>query len=184
VQTADVVREGEMSKWDRWPIVHKLRQWQIFISALFAIFILTARADALDINDYNRLDNLWGKFLQLNKDILSVQKDVPGDRNSQALDCFGLLSNNLEAAERSIKSLTMMVLVASKMIDKSDEKTVLDVLSMEARSFYRYVEVGRGYINRAAGECSLKDGFATTAQEALRLYDEATSLVRSMSGVN
>ena len=75
-----------------------------------------------------------------------------------------------------------MVVIASSMNDKSDEQTVLDVLKEDATHFLNSVDISRKGINSTAGYCSSNNVAVAKAQEILRLYAEATSVVRSIMG--
>ena len=85
-----------------------IRQW---LSALFIVLILPVSAKALDDSDYHRLDNLWNKFLQLEKDLrISEQGIAEGTspRRADLLDCFEPLYSDVERGEMSIGFLTSM----------------------------------------------------------------------------
>jgi hypothetical protein len=153
-----------------------LRPGKTFASVIFSILILTASANALDDADYRRLDNLWDKALQLENDITDAQQGARG----HAADCFEAIYSHVERTEMKIGFLTKLVAVASAMVDKSDEKTVLGMLKLEVKNFNKYIDGSRSYINKAAGICSENYAVAAKAQELLRIYDEASSLTRSI----
>ena len=98
-----------------------IRCWQISIATFFFISLLTTSADALDDSDVTRMENLAGKTLQLQRDILNVRQGARGT----AEDCFDLLYTDLELVSGRIGFLHTMVLIATSMVDKSDEQTVL-----------------------------------------------------------
>ena len=157
-----------------------IRQW---LSALFIVLILAVSANALDDTDYHRLDNLWNKFLQLEKDLrISEQGIAEGTspHRSDLLDCLEPLYSDVERGEMSIGFLTSMAAVASLMVDKSDEQKIVHVLKIEASKFLKYVEVGRTHINGVIGFCSRNNVVSLKAQEIFRLYDEAVPNVRSL----
>src|SRR6516162_2260479 len=110
-----------------------IRRW---LSTFFVICLLTASANAVDTNDADLMDNLWDKVIQLEKDTLSVQRSQVGE----ARECLNSLGNNLELISIRIEGLNVMVTIASLMLDKSDEKTVLKYLNKVATGFLKYVE--------------------------------------------
>jgi hypothetical protein len=76
--------------------------------------------------------------------------------------------------------LYSMAAIASLMKDKSDEQTVLHFLNEDAAGFLDHVDIDRKGINLTAGYCSSNNVVVVKAQEILRFYDEAASVVRSM----
>jgi len=155
------------------------RRWQISIATFFVISLLIASADALDNTDYTRMHNLLQKTIQLQRDILSANQGA----RENAVDCFEQLYANFEQVSLRIGFLDQMVSIASFMVDKSDEQTVLAAFKIEADRFLKQVELNRKEINLTAGYCSWNNVVAVKAQEILRLYDEASSLLRSMLGL-
>jgi hypothetical protein len=133
-------------------------------------------AEALDEADYKRMLNLGAKFFQLQEDMLNVQKGSPLVEK----ECLDDLQNDLERISIRIEALTSMVSLASSMVNKLDEQMVLATLNMDATSFLKHIELGRKGINSTAGYCSSNNVAVAKAQEILKLYDEATSVVRSM----
>ena len=156
-----------------------IRRWQIPIATFFAISLLTASSDALDATDYTRMHNLSQKTIQLQRDILSANQGARGN----AVDCFEQLYTNFEQVSLRIGFLDQMVSIASFMVDKFDEQTVLAAFKIEADRFLKQVELNRKRINLTAGYCSWNNVVAVKAKEILRLYDEASSLLRSMLGL-
>jgi hypothetical protein len=156
-----------------------IRRWQISIATFFVISLLTASADALDATDYTRMRDLSQKTIQLQRDILSANQGARGD----AVDCFGQLYTNLEQVALRIGFLEQMVSIASLMVDKSDEQTVLGAFKTEADHFLKQIELNRKGINLTAGYCSRGNVVVVKAQEILQLYDDASSLLRSMLGL-
>jgi hypothetical protein len=156
-----------------------IRRWQISIATFFVISLLTASADALDASDYTRMHDLSQKTIQLQRDILSANQGVRGN----AVDCFEQLYTNLEQVAVRIGFLEQMLSIASLMVDKSDEQTVLGAFKIEANHSLKQIELNRKGINLTAGYCSRGNVVALKAQEILRLYDEASSLLRSMLGL-
>jgi hypothetical protein len=73
-----------------------------------------------------------------------------------------------------------MATIARSMNDKSDEKTVVDMLNEEAAEVLKYLDEDRRTINSTAGYCSWNNVAVAKAQEILSLYSEATSVVRSI----
>jgi hypothetical protein len=151
-----------------------LRQLQIFISALFAILIVTARADAIDRTDASRLRNLVREYLQLEQDILDVQKDAAGA--GRLYDCLNELGSSVGEIDTRIDFLNTMATIASSMVYKSDEQTVLEHLNDEAQFFLKHLENKRKTVNWLVGTCS-SNVVAAKAQEALTLFTKANSLV-------
>ena len=154
---------------------------QIFISAFFVICLLTARADAFDASDATtRLDDLVRKSLLLEQNILSVQKSI-SPQVDKAWECLNELYYKLEVISVRIDGLYSMVAMASLMNDKEDEQTVFGFLDDDAANFLNHVEVGRRGINLTASYCSSINVAVAKAQEILEFYDEATSVVRSIT---
>ena len=149
-----------------------------WLSACLVICLLTVSANALDESDATRIDNLAKKSLQLQEDLSSVQKGSPPV--GKAWECLNELYHHLEMVSVQIDWLRSMVLLALSMNDKSDEQTVLDFLNEYATSFLEHLDISRQRINSTAGYCSSSNVPAAKAQEILRFYDEATSVVRSM----
>ena len=85
------------------------------------------------------------KSLQLSKDIDSAQNGARG--NPAAMECLDDLASNLEQISMRIDFLGSMVWLATTMVDKSDERTVLKELNSEAGHFFKYVEIARRQIN-------------------------------------
>jgi hypothetical protein len=153
------------------------RRWQAFILALFAILILIARANALDMNDYRRLDKLQQEYFQLEQDILDVRKS---SRPGELVDCLNDLDAYVEQIDTKIGFISTLASIAFMMVDKSDEQTVLNELNHGGTYFFKYLENNRKAVNGLAGACSWSKVVGAKAQEALRLFGEANSLVRSM----
>ena len=147
---------------------------------IFVICLLSARADAFDANDATTgLDNLVRKSLLLEQNILSAQKSS-SPQVDKVWECLNELYYKLDVISVRIDGLYSMVSMASLMNDKVDEQTVLDFLDEDAANFLNHVEVSRRGINLTAGYCSSINVAVAKAQEILKFYDEATSLVRSM----
>jgi len=154
---------------------------QILISAFFVICLLTARADAFDAtNATTRLDDLVRKSLQLEQNILSAQKSS-SPQVDKVWECLNELYYKLDVISVRIDGLYSMVSMASLMNDKLDEQTVLDFLDEDATNFLNQVEISRRGINLTAGYCSSINVAVAKAQEILEFYDEATSVVGSIT---
>jgi hypothetical protein len=138
--------------------VKAMRRWQITIAIFFIISLLTASADALDATDYTRMHNLGTTAIQLQEDMLNVQRGAQG----KGFECLTELYHNLETISIRIEALTSVVHLASSMVNKSDEQTVLATLNMDATSFLRQIEIGRNGINLTAGHCSWNNIVACT----------------------
>jgi hypothetical protein len=159
-----------------------IRQW---FSALCIILSLATSANAFDETDYRRLDKLWDKFLQLERDLANFQHGIAqgsSPTRSDLIECLDDLSGHLERAERSIGFVTTLGSLATLMVNKFDERRVLDVLSVEARYFNKYVDLGRKYIDKMTDFCPSSRAVAIKAQEVVGLFDEASPVVRSISG--
>ena len=153
---------------------------QNLISACFVICLLTASADAFDATDATtRLDNMVRKSLLLEQNILSAQKSS-SPQVDKVWECLNELYYKLDVISVRIDGLYSMVSMASLMNDKVDEQTVLDFLDEDATSLLNHIEVSRRGINLTVGYCSSINVAVAKAQEILKFYDEATSLVRSM----
>jgi hypothetical protein len=151
--------------------------WQICISAFFVSCL--ASADALDASDNARIDNLMSKANALRQDVLNVQSR--GSHGETAWDCLNQLSHNLETVSLRIDWMRSIVTIASSMVNHSDEQAVVKVLNEDANSFLKDIELDRKGINLTAGYCSWNSVAVAKAQEILELYDEATSVVGSIT---
>ena len=145
------------------------------LSALFIVLILTVRADALDNTDYHRAQNLLQEFIQLQKDISDAERSAQPNASA----CFIELYTNLETVSWRLGFLSTLVKIASLMVDKSDEQTVLSELDDEASNFLNYLELSQKGINSIAGHCSGNNVAAEKVQEILSLYNKTSPLVRS-----
>jgi len=154
-----------------------IRRW---LSACLVICLLTASANALDESDATRIDNLAKKSLQLEQDLSSAQKGSPP--TGKAWECLNELHHHVEMVSVQIDWLRSMALLALSMKDKSDEQTVLEFLNEYATVFLEHIDISRQRINSTAGYCSSSNIAVAKAQEILRFYDEAASVVRSMMG--
>jgi hypothetical protein len=151
---------------------------QICISAFLVICL--ASADAFDASDAaTRLDNLVRKSLLLEQNILSARKSSP--EVGKAWECLNELYYRLEVISARIDGLYSIVAIASSMNDKSDEQMVVDMLNEEAANFLNHAEVSRRGINLTASYCSSINVSVAKAQEILEFYDEATSVVGSIT---
>ena len=151
---------------------------QISISVFFAISIASA-TNAVDTNDTDLMHNLLDKAIQLEKSTLSLQRSQVGE----ARECLNDLGNNLELISVRIEGLYPIAALASLMGDKSDEKTVLKFLNSAVTNFLKYVEQGRDEINSIArdADCSSANVVVEKAKEISEFYDEATSVVGSIT---
>ena len=154
-----------------------IRRW---LSPFFVICVLTASANALDESDATRIDNLAKKSLQLQEDLSSVQRGSP--LVGKTWECLNELNHHLEIISVQIDWLRSMALLALSMKDKSDEQTVLDFLNEYATIFLGHLDISRQGINSTASYCASNNVVVAKAQEILALYDDATSVVRSMMG--
>ena len=154
-----------------------IRRW---LSACLVICLLTASANALDESDATRIDSLAKKSLQLEQDLSSAQKGSPP--TGKAWECLNELHHHVEMVSVQIDSLRSMALLGLSMNDKSDEQIVLEFLNEYATRFLEHLDISRQGINSAVGYCSSNNIAVAKAQEILRFYDEATSVVRSMMG--
>ena len=91
------------------------------------------------------------------------------------------LQNNLETILARIDGLYSVVTIASLMHDKLDEETALDILNEAATSFLNHIEISRNGIKSTTSRCPSITVTAAKAQEILEFYDEATSVVRSIT---
>ena len=110
---------------------------------------------------------------------MSLQRSQVGE----ARECLNDLGNNLELISVRIEGLYPIVALASLMGDKSDEKAVLKFLNRAATDFLLYVEQGRDEINSIARtrDCSSANVVVEKAKEISEFYDEATSVVGSIT---
>jgi hypothetical protein len=153
----------------------------MMIGQIFAICLLTTRADAFDASDAaTRLDDLVRKSLALEQNILSAQKSST-PQVGKVWECLNELYYKLEVISVRIDGLYSIVAIASSMNDKSDEQTVVDMLNEEAANFLNHVEVSRRGINLTASYCSSINVAVAKAQEILEFYGEATSVVGSIT---
>ena len=152
---------------------------QISISAIFVVCLLTASANALDATNSDRMSNLMNKGTQLQKDILSVQKG--SSQAGRAWECLNELQNKLETILARIEGLYSMITTASLMNDKLDEQSVLGILNEAATSFLNHIEISRNGIKSTVSRCSSITVTAAKAKEILEFYDEATSVVGSIT---
>jgi hypothetical protein len=148
-------------------------------------FVLTAMmlvtATAFDATYHKRLRDLKLKGLQLQKEIIYLQTRVTVDRvGAGAYECLTGLHRSVEVVTLQIESLSWVALIASLMIDKSDEQKALEVLKLTANGLLGEMEVNREGINNTAVVCSRHGVVTLKTQEVLGLYSEAGSLVRSM----
>ena len=152
-----------------------------WLSACLVICLLTVSANALDESDATRIDNLAKKSLQLEQDLSGAQKGSP--TTGKAWECLNELHHHVEMVSVQIDWLRSMALLALSMNDKSDEQMVLDFLNEYATDFLEHLDISREGINSTTGYCSSNNVAVAKAQEILRFYDEATSVVRSMMRV-
>jgi hypothetical protein len=153
----------------------------MLLGKIFAICLLPASADAFDASDAaTRLDDLVRKSLQIEQNILSTQKGS-SPQVDKVWECLNELYYKLEVISVRIDGLYSIVAIASSMNDKSDEQTVVDMLSEEATNFLNHVEVSRRGINLTASYCSSINLAVAKAQEILEFYGEATSVVGSIT---
>ena len=116
----------------------------------------------------------------LEQNILSAQKSS-SPQVDKVWECLNELYYKLDVISVRIDGLYSMVSMASLMNDKLDEQTVLDFLDEDATNFLNHVEVSRRGINLTAGYCSSINVAVAKAQEILEFYEEATSVVRSIT---
>ena len=90
-------------------------------SALFVICVLTASAEALDKTDFDCMNNLIRKAIQLQQDMLNVQEGNP--LVGKGSECLNELYHNLETTFVRIKGLHSLVQVASLMMPLSFSST-------------------------------------------------------------
>ena len=152
------------------------RRWQAFISALFAILIMTARADAAT-PPATPLENLFDEFDQLEKDIFAARRHIGAGSVDQ---CLNELEHYIDKITMTIDYLDTFATITASIKNKSDQQMALVYFDLEAGRFLRNLDTIRKAVNSVAGVCSSNYVVAAKAQEALRLFTKANSLVGSM----
>jgi hypothetical protein len=154
------------------------------VRALVLLASLVLSADCVFANTITRADledlhRVHGSSLKLAADIWKYMTEVrpPADR-------FGCLSSLtdpvIDRFSENIKILEPLVLLASKMVDETDEKAVLRILSVEARSFLESLEARRRGTSSVMSQCAQDTVVASRGQELFRIFDRAALIVHSI----
>jgi hypothetical protein len=144
---------------------------------VLSILILPSIANILNENDYTVVDNLESNSSQLDLDLLSVSQ---GTSDLDLKQCVGALSESVERTGLELRTLLLLVLVSTRMVDRLDEQFVLKMLRVQGESFTKKIEVERKLINGAAGTCAWTNVVPVKSQEVLAFYRQAVSVVRSI----
>jgi hypothetical protein len=94
--------------------------------------------------------------------------------------CLWDLNKRITAFYDVLAPLTLLVLLASEMVDITDEKEAIRLLSNDAPAFLKSLEANRRGTNFVIGECAQDNIMAVKGQELLRMFDKAASLVGSI----
>jgi S1-C subfamily serine protease len=153
------------------------RKWWI-VAIVLQILTSVGNASVLDNTDYERIHNLVGKALQLERDILDVEH---GSRNVNERDCLDGLFSNVEIVQINLGALSRLVYLSTQMADYADEQIVLGELGEEGRYFTKFLELQRKRVNEWAS-CSESNVTPIKAHEILAFYGQALSLVTAVLG--
>jgi hypothetical protein len=156
-----------------------------YIRALVLVVLLvlpggSAGANVLSSNDYEGFRNLAKRMLAS----LIDTNNTARDKSLDTAVCLYRLNENLDAFHDRFDPLVSLVGLASVMVDVSDEKAVIHILSVEAPSLLKSLEGSRraiNYVLSTSDICPQNSTLATAAaQKTLRIYDDAATLVRSI----
>jgi hypothetical protein len=151
------------------------------IRALVLLLLLlpagSASANLFSSGDYERFHDLLTATSSLGGDIAALLDKSPPPALQ---DCLIRLNGNLDAFHAELREVATLVGVSSKMVDPEDERIVFLFLDNQAKGFLKTLQFKRRLANLIADKCS-QDGTVTAkVQTALRIYDDAVSLVESI----
>jgi hypothetical protein len=91
--------------------------------------------------------------------------------------CLLELNTPMDVFYNDFKSVATLTILAARMVDPTDEQQVLRSLRIETRSFFRSLERAKRGTSFIMGECAQDALTVSKAQQLLRIYDRASTLV-------
>jgi len=152
-----------------------IRALVLLVSLILAV--RSADANVLNEGDFEGLRSLREKTLKLGIDITSASATAAAAHRET---CLPQLTIAIEKFDERFQPLTLMVILASRMVDITDEKEVIRALSIEAPPFLKALEAIRQGTNNVMSECAQDTLTSVKGQELLRLFDTAASQLRSI----
>jgi hypothetical protein len=147
--------------------------------ALMLLFLPagSASANLFISGDYERFHDLLTTTNSLGDDIAALLDKSPP---AALQDCLIRLNGHLDAFHAELRGVATLVGVSSKMVDPNDERIVFLFLDNQAKGFLKTLQFKRRLATLTEDKCS-QDGTVTAkVQAALRIYDNAASLVESI----
>jgi hypothetical protein len=145
---------------------------------LLALLVLpTGSASANTLTrpaDFEALHKVLMSALTLGKDLWSTA-GTQGD-----LKCVSYLNDRIKALTDVLGPLDTMVMLASDMVDSTDEQKIIRLLSHQAPDFLKSVEADQRGTNAVMAECAGDALTAVKAQELLHILDRAAGLVKAL----
>ena len=152
------------------------------LSALVVLPAGSASANVISSNDFDGISKLEDRTLTL----LQETNALWGPGTPEATrTCLTDLNDQLDKFYVDLHPLVLLVRLASKMADVTDEKAVIHMLSVEAPYFLKHLEGRRQGIDALLtlpgfGCPQNSTVVADTAHKILRIYSEAATLVGSI----
>jgi hypothetical protein len=144
----------------------------LVLLASLILVVNSADANVLNDGDFQGLRSLREKTFKLGIDITAAA--------AHSDTCLPQLTIAIEKFDERFQPLTLMVMLASRMVDITDEKEVIRVLSIEAPPFLKALEAIRQGTNNIMAECTQDSPTAAKGQELLRIFDTTASQLRSI----
>jgi len=152
-----------------------IRALVLLVSLILAV--KSADANVLNEGDFQGLRRLREKTLKLGIDITSASATAAAAHRET---CLPQLTIAIEKFDERFQPLTLMVILASRMVEITDEKEVIRALSIETPPFLNALEAIRQGTNNVISECAQDTLTSGKGQELLRLFDTAASQLRSI----
>ena len=120
-----------------------------------------------------------GEFIQILRDLINIKGGMTSGSNV-AWDCLNEMYVTFDTIHSNLELVESLMSIAPVMIDKVDERVVLDQLAEAAIHSLNGIDIARQRINQLVGRCSWNSVAVVKGQTILNFFEQAASLTRSI----
>jgi hypothetical protein len=164
-----------------------------YIRALVLLTVLllamkSAIAGPLTIADYDSYYALSVRMRPIGDDFAAFMTHPPmpggaspaGIEAARTQNCIIELAGNYDTNSAKLNTVGLLIGLAARMVDGSDELLVISLLRNEALTFLKSLKFYRQMLSSTTRKCYQDGATVAKSQELSRLYDDADTFVQSI----
>jgi hypothetical protein len=154
----------------------------LIVVLLFCFSPAVGRENVFDTDDRQRISSLEKRAHQIIQGLLDADKGVvvTSDADFQISDCLHNLFAVMDRIATNLGHMGTLVYLASVMVDRSDESTVLGHLKIHAIGLLSYVENDQTFVTQTMRHCRRNTLLSLKAQEVLAFVKDVASLTNTI----